>query len=202
MVEEQVEVEAPRAAHDYPEDRFDRIESTGRVGAHRVTPRPRHVWQYLIAGLLGFAVLTTLGIFWVQSVGSITELPLAQESETTTPPPTQGKLDPTATVIVLDGTPTPELGSNVDQTITAEEWGEIVFSAPASSEDVEESHVYYSVPNDEASAIGLAEKLGGLPVMQTDEFADFEARLVVVIGIDYDGPGSDGPPDQASKSDE
>ena len=193
MVEEQVEAEVPRRARDYSEDRFDRIEPTGRVGAHRVSPRPRHFWQYFIAALLGFAVLTTLGVVWVQVVGSATEIPIAREIKTT-PPPTQGKLDPTATVVVLDGTQNQDLGLNVDQTITAEGWGEIIFSAPASANDVAESYVYYGIPNDEATAIGLAEKLGGLPVMLTDEFTDLGARLIVVLGADYDGPGIDGPP--------
>lgn len=195
MGEEQQTSERPRSAratHATPADRFDKATKSGRVGAHRVTPRPRYFWVYFLTGLLGFALLTTLGILWLQSVGSITENPLTQRTQTTEqPPPTQGKLDPEATVIVLDGTPDQEIGSALDKTITKEKWGEIVLSAPASSDDITESYVYFAAPNDEASALGLAKKLGGIPVMQNDEFGDFDARLIVLIGSDYDGPGSD-----------
>lgn len=183
--------EKPAYARHSGEDRFDHVESTGRVGAHRVTSRPRFFWQFLIAGLLGFALLTAAGIFWVRSVGSITELPLAQESEVVEPKAVEGKLDPDATVVVFDGTEAQTVGSVVDQTIIEKKWGQVVFSTPAAEHDIAKSTVYYAEDADESAARGLAEKLGGLPIEQTSEFSDYEARLFLVIGADYAGPGSD-----------
>lgn len=180
--------EASRRVHGYPEDRFDRIERGGRVGAHRVTPKPRHFWQFFVAGLLGFALLTTLGVLWVQRVGSIPELPITQQEEQPKPPEVQPELDPEATVVVLDGSGSAQdLASAVDLAITTEGWGVMLFSGPASP--LTESYVLYRSPDDEAAAAGLAEKLGGLPIMETEEFAEYEARLIVVIGADYTGPG-------------
>lgn len=199
MDQEQGQVKARRRAGDYPEDRFDRVAKSGRVGAHRVAPKPRHVWQYLIAGLLGFAILTGIGVLWVQSVGSLPELDLSGPQQTEAPPPVQPKLDPTASVVVLDGSGKESLGTDVDQTITAQGWGVILFSGPASQ--VAESTVYYRTPNDEAAAAGLAEQLGGLPFRMTDEFGDYEARLIVVLGSDYTGPGSAGPVEAAAAED-
>lgn len=190
MVDERVEARSRRATHEYPRDRFDDMNRVRRVGVHRVTPRPKHFWAYLLTGLLGFAILTTLGILWVQSVGSITENPLAQRSETVEAPPVQAMLDPEATVMVLDSTPEQELGIGIDEAISSEGWGDVIFTGPASAEEIVESYVAYAAPNDEASALGLAEKLGGLPVKRSEEFRSLDARLVVVVGANYQGPGS------------
>lgn len=184
---------AHRARGEHPEDRFDRVERSGRVGAHRVTPKPRYFWQFFIAALLGFALLTTVGVLWVRSLGGISELPIAPKP-TATEEAVAPALDPEATVAVLNGTQIEDLGANVDQTVTAEEWGVILFSGNAATPDVTESAVMYRDPADEAAALGLAEKLGGLPTYQTDEYGEYDARLIVVLGSDYAGPGLDGPP--------
>lgn len=182
---------------DYPEDRFDRTPRSGRVGAHRVTARPRHFWQYLIVALLAFALLTTVGVIVVQSFGGSSG-PIGTSEE---PRPTQtdapAELDPTATVAVLDGTQTPDLGMNVDQTITAEGWGQILFSEKLAEPDVEISAVFYRDPADEAAARGLAEKLGGVSTYVTEDYEELGARLIVLLGADYAGPGADAAAAQA-----
>lgn len=177
-----------RTRQGRPEDRFDRIQRKGRVGAHRVTVRPRYVWQYLIAGLLGFALLTTAGIFAVQSLNVGSSLLGDRGPSTVFTPPTP-KLDPEATVAILNGTATPNLARALENIITDKEWGQILFSGSADKNDVEISAVFYRDKADEAAAAGLAAKLGGISTYPTDSYKEYDAKLVVLIGADYAGPG-------------
>ncbi|MGW9019914.1 LytR C-terminal domain-containing protein [Leucobacter chromiiresistens] len=185
------EVKHSAARQSYPEDRFDRLQQSGRVGAHRVTARPRYIWQYLIAGLLGFAVLTTIGILVVQNTGGSGKLPLTSSgtSSGSAQPSVTAELDPEATIAILNGTPTENLAAALDQIVTSEEWGKIQFSGSAATTDVDISAVFYSNPDDEAAAAGLAEKLGGVSTYTSDEYAEYDVRLVVLLGADYSGPG-------------
>lgn len=193
MAQSNVDAETRRSGRqEYPEDRFDRIPRSGRVGVHRVTARPRHIWQYLIVGLLGFALLTTIGVIIVQGGGG-SGGPIKSTSTASQPraSETPAVLDPAATVAVLDGTQIPNLGASVDQTITAEGWGQILFSEKIADSNVEISAVFYRDPADEAAARGLAEKLGGVSTYATEEYAELGARLIVLLGADYAGPGAD-----------
>lgn len=181
------------ARQDYPQDRFDRIQPSGRVGAHRVTARPRYTWQYLIAGLLGFALLTTAGVIAVHSIGNTGKLPLTGRpsgggSVTQTP---DAVLNPDATVAVLNGTETQNLAAALDGIITESKWGKIIFSGSASASDVKISAVFYSDPAQASAAAGLAAKLGGLSTYTTEDYASYNADLIVLIGADYAGPGLD-----------
>lgn len=174
----------------YPEDRFDRTARTGRVGAHRVTARPRYVWQFLIAGLLGFALLTTVGVLVVQNIGASGNLPtLDRTPQVAAPAKPEAKLDPEATVAVLNGSETPNLAASLDKIITDEQWGQILFSGSAASQDVQISAVFYADEADAEAAAGLAAKLGGLSTYTTQDYAEYGAKLVVLLGSDYAGPG-------------
>ncbi|WP_240423397.1 LytR C-terminal domain-containing protein [Leucobacter sp. wl10] len=178
------------ARRDHPQDRFDLVRRSGRVGAHRITARPRYVWQYLVAALLGFALLTTLGIIAVQNIGGSGSLPGARPTTGSTPSQTaQAKLNPDATVAVLNGTETPNLAAAVDQIITAKQWGQIRFSGAAAASDVTISAVFYTDPADASAAAGLAAELGGLSTYVTEDYASYEVQLVVLLGSDYAGPG-------------
>ncbi|MBK0420474.1 LytR C-terminal domain-containing protein [Leucobacter sp. CSA2] len=178
----------------YPEDRFDRVERTHRVGAHRVTARPRYGWQFVIAGLIGFAILTGIGIGLFSLFDSQGRLPASvtgeatpKASKSTTPP----KIDPKATIAILNGTSTQNLAAGVDQTIAKEKWGSIVFAGSAASTDVKISAVFYRDDKDQPAAAGLAAKLGGLSTYKTEDYADYQATLIVLLGSDYAGPGID-----------
>lgn len=181
----------PGTRQDYPEDRFDRVPRSGRVGAHRVTARPRYTWQYIIAGLLGFAVLTTIGVLAVHAIGSAGKLPIrGQESPAaSSQAKPDAEIDPDATVAVLNGTSTEHLAAALDSIIAQEGWGKILFSGSASASDVQISAVFYSDPADEGAAAGLAAKLGGLSTYTTNEYDRYGAQLVVLIVSDYQGPG-------------
>lgn len=186
---------ARRSGNSYPADRFDDVKHTGRVGAHRVHARPRFVWRYVVAAALATALLTTVGIFAVTGLNSQGKLP-TDGPTTSGPRPTQvvAELDPDATVVLLDGsTPGGDIAFRLDPIITENGWGQIMSAGPAASSDIEISAVFYSDPEKEQAARGLAEKLGGLSAYPTTEYAEYGAELTVLIGHDYAGPGKDAP---------
>lgn len=182
------------ARSEYPEDRFDRLERSGRVGAHRINARPRYVWQYLVAGVIGFVLLSGVGILLVSSIGGtsrVAGISISSSSGGKSSNTVDAELDPDATVAVLNGTETANLAAGVDQVITEEEWGTILFSGSAESTDVTISAVFYSDEADAAAAAGLAAELGGLSTYTTEDYAEYGAQLVVLLGSDYAGPGFD-----------
>ncbi|MBL3685909.1 hypothetical protein D3248_02920 [Leucobacter zeae] len=180
-----------RGSQEYPQDRFDRVERTGRVGAHRVTPRPRYVWQYLIAALLGFALLTAIGIVVVQSEGGSGKLSQLTQSKSSTSAKraAAAEVDPDATLAILNGTEIPNLAATLEGIVTQEKWGQILFSGSASTADVKISAVFYRDPADAGAAAALAAKLGGLSTYTTEEYTEYDVQLIVLLGSDYRGPG-------------
>ncbi len=177
-----------------PSDRFDDAAKSGRVGAHRVIGKPRRFWIYLVSALVATALLTGAGVIALQVTGA--NLQSMGGSDTQTEPtkkPVTVKpaLDPTAPVVVLNGTGMDGFESIVDGAITQNGWGQILFSAPAASSDVQISAVFYSAPEDEAAALGLAKELGGVSTFQSSDYDEYGARLIVLLGADYAGPGSD-----------
>lgn len=185
---------ATRGAGDSSRDRFDAVPARGRVGAHRIVAKPKRFWIYLVSALIGITVLTGAGVAWVAVTGAnLTNVFEQQRQSDPTPPPpsVQPELDPSAAVVVLNGTVMPGFAAIVDGLITSNEWGTILFSGEAASNEVQASAVFYAAPEDEAFALGLAERLGGLPIFQSGDYADYGARFAVVLGADYSGPGSD-----------
>lgn len=174
-------------------DRFDSVERTGRVGAHRIVAKPRRFWIYLLSALVGIAFLTGAGIVAVQVTGANVSTLWAEEEPPPPPEPTVTPvIDPAAEVVVLNGTRMPGFGAIVDNIISENEWGTILFSTDAAANDVEISAVFYSALADEAAALGLANELGGVSIYQSDDYSQqYGARLVVLLGADYAGPGSD-----------
>lgn len=180
-----------RGSQEYPADRFDRIERTGRVGAHRVTPRPRYVWQYLIAALLGFALLTAIGIVAVQSgggAGKLSQLAKPKSSSSAKRAPA-AELNPDTTVAILNGTEVQNLAATLEGIITEEKWGQILFSGSAATSDVQISAVFYRDEADAEAAAALAAKLGGISTYTTKEYLEYDVQLIVLLGSDYRGPG-------------
>lgn len=172
-----------------PEDRFSRVE-TAKVGAHRQNPRPRYVWQWLLVSVLAFVLLTAGGIVWLTGFGGEEALPLGEQG--TAQPgeeKVEGVLDPEASVAILNGTETPNLAAALDEIVTENEWGTILFSGTAASSDVAISAVFYANDADEAAAKGLAAELGGVSTYVSDQYTEYGATLVVLLGTDYAGPG-------------
>lgn len=182
----------PSRPQDYPHDRFDDVRKSGRTGAHRYTPHQRYVWQFVVGGIIGAALLTGIGVVSVNfanNAGTLPILPTDGTSEPTTEKTTPA-LDPEASIVILDGTSsTGDIALRLDPIITQEQWGKVMSAGPAASTDVEISAVFYADPADEAAALGLAQKLGGLSAYQSEDYADSGARLIVLLGSDYAGPG-------------
>lgn len=174
-----------------PIDRFEHSPSK-KVGAHRQQPRPRYVWQWLLVSGLAVVLLTGAGIVGLTLLGGSSALPLGDEGQSQPfEEPVEGKLDPEASVAVLNGTKTPNLAAALDQLITENEWGTILFSGTAASSDVEISAVFYSNGDSEAAAKGLAAELGGVSTYVSEDYLEYGADLVVLLGADYAGPGFD-----------
>lgn len=193
MAPQQREAEASSQSRQaLPEDRFDNLPKSRRVGAHRITAKPRRFWLYLVAAIAGIAVLTGAGIIAVHSIGAgvsssigdAAEAPAAEEQ-------VRAEADPEATIAVLNGTDTPNLQAGVEQVILANEWGQIAFSDYAASREVQISAVFYSDPEDETAAAGLAAMLGGVSTYVSADYGEYGVRLVVLLGADYAGPGFD-----------
>lgn len=180
-------------SQDYPHDRFDEQPRTGRVGAHRVNAQPRFAWRYVVGGIVAAALLTTAGVVGVNLANSAGKLPeLGEPAQTPASPKTVPQLDPEASVVLLDGTSADgDLALRLDAIISEQSWGVIAYSGPAASDDVEISAVFYENQADEAAALGLAGKLGGLSAYLTSDYSAYGARLVVLLGSDYAGPGKD-----------
>lgn len=178
-----------RSSGSLPQDRFDRLPRSGRTGAHRLVARPHRFWQYLVAALVGVAVLTAAGVFALQNAGG--SLPSFFDSTEEAPevPQVKPELDPEATIAVLNGTETAGLEASVGQVITDNGWGQIGFTEVAATNDVSISAVFYVSPDDEAAAKGLAKELGGVSTYQSDEYGQYGVRLIVLLGSDYAGPG-------------
>lgn len=186
---------ARRAAerNTLPADRFDALEKSPRVGAHRVIGRPRRIWLFLVCAVIGFLLLTIGGVLYLQISGqSVADL--RGETSTSTAKPevkVKAELDPEAQVVVLNGTPMEGFEAVVDSEITQNGWGQILFSGPAAVNNVEISAVFYADPADEAAALGLAKELGGVSTFLNTDYSEYGARLTVLLGTNYAGPGSD-----------
>lgn len=176
-----------------PADRFDELSKSPRVGAHRVIGRPRRIWLFLVCAVLGFVLLTVGGVLYLQISGqSVADLRgVAAPTETKAPVKVKAELDPEAQVVVLNGTPMEGFEAVVDNEITQNAWGQILFSGPAEVNDVEISAVFYADPADEAAALGLAKELGGVSTFLNTDYSDYGARLIVLLGTNYAGPGHD-----------
>jgi hypothetical protein len=179
---------------ELPRDRFDDLPRSGRVGVHRIVGAPRRFWIYLVSALLGIVLLTGIGMAVVHFGGASIGNSSAAEKTPDEAPVEQNvkaELNPDAAVVVLNGTPMVGFGAVVDGLITSNGWGTILFSGDAASDAVEISAVFYSAEEDEAAALALANELGGVSIYQSSDYDEYGAQLVVLIGSDYAGPGSD-----------
>lgn len=185
---------ASRSSQQQPieqKDRFDDLPKSGRVGAHRIVGSPRRFWIYLVSAVVGVALLTAAGIIAIQVSGASSNSGTEQTDTQSAEPKVKPELDPEAPVVVLNGTSMPGFGAIVDGIITDNGWGKILFSGEAAANDVAISAVFYSSVADESAALALANELGGVSIFQSYDYTQYGAKLVVLLGADYGGPGSE-----------
>lgn len=181
---------------NFPRDRFDeQPEDLFRVGAHRAPRRKGRGWIGFAWAVLATVILIVGGLYGLSRVtdGIDFELPFAGEepveTPTSTPTPTaEPVLDPATidparsiSITVLNGTPTPGLHDTVGDSLSGAGWP-VGAQSPSSADDVEETFVYYSDPENEDVARGVAIAIGVGEIRLSDAFA---APITVVLGTDY-----------------
>jgi len=193
---------------NYPKDRFDSLpRKIDRVGAHRPpASRGRGLvvfWWALAATVLLIAV-GVVGLFIIDhrldvalpgkapaGTTAPTSAPTASATATPTPTPTptpEPTLDPNAGVTVLNGSRGFGVAGAVSQTLGDAGWT-ITDTGDADSEENASTTVYYSDPALEGAALGVLKDIRTtIPtatVALSDEYADSDADITVVVGNDY-----------------
>lgn len=170
-------------AEKFPADRFDAIPTeSARVGVHRAAPRKYRRLKYVLWSLLAVAVLSGVGI------GAVVVLDngvFSSADDTATISPTVAPtVDPNVPVTVLNGTPTSTLDEAATK-VLRDAGFTVESSTNADKSDVAESVVYYSGPQFEAVARGVAQALGISKVQQSTAFNSIGSDLTVVLGANY-----------------
>ncbi|WP_431805191.1 LytR C-terminal domain-containing protein [Microbacterium sp. bgisy203] len=171
-------------------DRFDDLPADdGRVGAHRAeNPRIRG-GVVLLWSAIATMVIVGAGIFGsMVSTGSITFFPTPEPTVPAAQPTAEPVLDTTYKVTVLNATGQRGLAGQMRDTLVAAGWSADDVNAGEASEEFDTTTVFYTSPDDEGPARGLAEAIGGAPVELSEAYqgvwGDDSPQLVVVIGAD------------------
>lgn len=170
-------------AEKFPTDRFDAIpEQTARVGVHRAAPRKYRRLTFVLWSLLAVVILSGTGI------GAVIVLDngvFSSADDTATVAPTVAPtVDPSVPITVLNGTPTDGLDESAAQELRAAGFT-VESSTNADKSDIAESIVYYSAPQYEAAARGVAQALGIEQVRESTAFSSIGSNLTVVLGANY-----------------
>jgi hypothetical protein len=185
----------------FPKDQFDDLpDDLYRVGAHRAARAKGHGWITVAWAALAVVVLTGLGLFGLSRISDSLRIELpglpgdAQPPAATEPEPQPtaepvtdpSTLDPSITITVLNGTTTGGLANTVGDTLEEDGWP-VGSRTNTADPDVETTTVYYSVPENEGIARGVALELGVEEVVLSDAFPG--AAITVVLGADYKPSG-------------
>jgi hypothetical protein len=182
----------------YPQDRFDDLPETHRVGAHRAeNPRMRG-WAVLLWAALATVVLIAVGIFGTLiASGRIDLAPTPTPTETPAPEVTP-VIDQSYEVTILNATPEQGLATQMKDTVVGAGWSEdSVIAGEAGSQDFPTTTVFYSTPADAAAALGLASVIGGAATEQSDAYTSASPdapQLTIVIGLDRTAAGQSATP--------
>jgi len=180
---------------NFPQDRFDEEPSELlRVGAHRAPRKKGRGWIGFAWAVLATVLLTTGGLFGLAAIDSNInfDLPFLQSEPTEEPTPTQTPtaeptLDPAIPLTVLNGTPTVGLANQVGDVLAAQGWDGakqgIGSRANASSNEIDETVVYYNDPTLEGAARGIVLALGVGDIRLSTDFPG--SQITVVVGLDY-----------------
>ncbi len=180
---------------NFPQDRFDDVPTEiQRVGAHRAPRKKGRGWVGFAWAAVATVLLTTVGLFGLAAINSNInfELPFFQAEKMETPTPTQTPtanptIDPAIPLTILNGTPTVGLANQVGDALVAQGWEGaqqgVGSRATASSNDIEETIVYYADPSLEGAARGIVLSLGVGQVRLSTDFPG--SQIAVVIGLDY-----------------
>jgi hypothetical protein len=177
----------------YPKDRFDDLpHKLDRVGAHRAPARKGRRWVAFWWALAATALLIGLGAIGLTVLNNrlnFTIPGIASDAATVAPEPTavptaEPTTDPSASVTVLNGTPTTGVAASVGELLTENGWT-VGTTTDADTETVVTTTVYYTDPAQEGAARGVAALLPGSVISLSADVAVSDATLTVVVGSDY-----------------
>lgn len=172
----------------YPRDRFDDVpRQAARVGAHRAdqSRTPRRV--VLLWAALATVLLTAAGILAFLVLSQRVDLTPDQDP---TPQSTVAPIvDPTYTVLVLNGTGSQGVAEEVAAQLVGAGWTQdMVLASQSSATDFPATTVYYASPQEEAVALGVAQAIGGARVELSDRYQSppdpARKEITVVAGLD------------------
>ena len=177
----------------YPQDRFDDLQDTDRVGAHRAeNPRMRG-WVVLLWAALATVVLIAAGIFGTLIASGRIELAPTPTPTVSAAPEVTPVKDTTYQVQILNATPEQGLATQLKDVVVQAGWAEdAVIAGEAGSQDFPTTTVFYSAAADEAAAKGLAEAIGGAATEQSDAYvapSPDVKQLTIVVGLDRTAAG-------------
>ncbi|MFT4230658.1 MAG: LytR C-terminal domain-containing protein [Microbacterium sp.] len=173
----------------YPRDRFDEIPAQrGRIGAHRAENPRMRAGVVLLWAVAATLALVAAGVFGTLVASGRIDLTPPVASSSGTPEPTVTPVvDTSFSVLVLNATPVEGLAGRLAEDIVAAGWESAqVTAGEAGSDDFRVTTVYYSDPEDEAAAAGLAEVIGGAEIEESADYlqSSDQKQLTVVIGLD------------------
>ena len=180
----------------YPKDRFDDLpHKLDRVGAHRAPAKKGRRWVAVWWALAATALLIGVGAVGLTVLNNRLNFTIPGiEAETTPAEPTaepvptaEPTTDPSASVTVLNGTPTTGVARSVGEVLTTGGWT-VGSTSDADTEDIVTTTVYYADASLEGAARGVAALLPGSVVLLSEDFAGSDASLTVVVGSDYAMP--------------
>lgn len=195
----------------FPSDRFDAPPARlTKVGAHRAPTGAARGWVRFAWAALASGVLVVAGLFaldrldadvpladgagWSSSQADPPEdIPLDEPEEQIPDEPEEVRpLDPSAldpelelTLSVLNGTEVAGLAGRAADALADVGWPD-ASRANADESGVEQTVVYYSDPELEAVALGLAQELGVGELAVSDVYPG--VSVTIVIGSDYVAP--------------
>ncbi|WP_394552830.1 LytR C-terminal domain-containing protein [Agromyces sp. MMS24-JH15] len=172
-------------AQKFPRDRFDSVpHGIERIGSHRAPARRGGGWIWFGVAALVTALVVGAGIAWIGVINGeaekATEQTAAPEPVVTAEP----TVAPDVPVTILNATTVPGLAARAQEQLVAA--GIPVSTvANASENDLEETYVYYTAPELEGAARGVAAALPEAEIRLDEKFAQFETPIVVVVASDY-----------------
>lgn len=185
---------------EFDPDRFDEIPAElGRVGAHRAARRRGGAfiaiaWAALATGVLVVGSLYALSLISdrvsFEIPGFDTAEPMPTPTETPSPTPTiEPIIDPSLanlpsgfTITILNGAGVEGLGTVARDLLRESGWLVGTVTA-AAQDDLAETVVFYSDPELEAVALGMAVLLGTGEAEQSDAFPG--APITIALGADF-----------------
>ncbi|MDH6180140.1 hypothetical protein M2152_000322 [Microbacteriaceae bacterium SG_E_30_P1] len=190
----------------FPPDRFDNVPADlSRVGAHRAPARRGRGWIAFAWAALATGVLVFGGLFGISRFLDIDlGLGLAPVAETPTPTPTptptmDAVTDPSAidpargfTITVLNGTNEVGLQNTIGDQLAAAGWPIGTRANAQAADVVDETIVYYRIPEDEGIARGLVAALGVGDVRLVPPETFPGADITIVLGADDEQPVAEG----------